>query len=354
MLGKHFYNESIRKTIVGFGTLFNNIELVRKDSDGDVVQAQRVPLTYGPREKLLARIYAQPDLLENQKTQITLPRISFEMTGISYDATRKLNPITTYKKTDNGNLKSQYLPVPYNLDFELSVISKNQDDAVQIVEQILPFFQPSLTISVNIIPDMNEVKDIPVVLQSVNVDDQYEGNYEQRRALIYNFTFVAKTYMYGPIHAQNTGVIRKVISDVYTTTNIETGTRELRYTVEPEALQDENMDSQFISAVNINTDSNTITLNSHGFVTGDKVTYRVGENSIAINPLQHLGTYYIIRIDANSFRLASTKRNATSSIALDLVVPAGAGTQHKFSVINEADVLLIDDDDNFGFNGEWS
>jgi len=354
MLGKAFYNESIRKTIVGFGTMFNNIQLIRKDSDGDIVQTLRVPLAYGPRDKFLARIFALPDLLESNKQQITLPRISFEMTGITYDSSRKLNPITTVKKTDNGDVKSQYLPVPYNLEFELSVISKNNDDAVQIVEQILPFFQPSLTISVNIIPDMNEMKDIPVILQSVTVDDQYEGDYTARRALIYNFIFVAKTYMYGPINANTGGVIRKVISDVYTTTNVETGTRELRYTVEPEALQDENEDGTLFSASAVNQASNTITLNAHGFVTGDKVTYRVGGNSIAITPLENLGTYYIIRIDANSFRVATTKKNASNNISIDLIIPASAGTNHKFSVVNAADVILLDDNDNFGFSGEWS
>ena len=140
MLGTHFYNESIRKTIVGFGTLFNNIELQRKDKDDSVKQTIKVPLAYGPIEKFLARVEAEPDLDKRRPTQIQLPRISFEMKGIAYDPGRKLGPTQICRTAKSGETDisySHYLPVPYNLDFEVAIISKNNDDAVQILEQIL-------------------------------------------------------------------------------------------------------------------------------------------------------------------------------------------------------------------------
>jgi len=352
MLGTHFYNETIRKTIVAFGTLFNNIELQRKDGQGDLVQTMKVPLAYGPREKFLARVQSAPDLLENQKTQITLPRIAFEMVGISYDNTRKTNTLQMVSApgANNETRKRQYVPVPYNLEFELSVISKNNDDMLQIVEQILPYFQPTFTLTINMSPEMGDKKDTPITLNSINIQDDYEGDFVKRRSLIYVLNFTAKTYFYGPISATD-GIIKQVNIDYYT--NINAAAREVRYTVEPAALQDYNNDgTAFNAATAVNINSNTITLNNHGFITGDFVQYR-DNGAATIGGLIDTGTYYIIKIDNSSFRLATSNRNAIDNYSVD-ITSTGSGTTHKFSVINALDDDLVEPDDNFGFNEEWS
>ena len=147
MLGNYTYNKVIRKCVIGFGTLFNNIE-VRKETGGTTFQKMKVPLAYGPKQKFLARLEGQPEL--NKKVAITLPRISFELSGLSYDSSRKLSPITVDKVKDGKNVRQIYTPVPYNLDFSLSILSKTNDEALEIVEQIVPIFQPSYNITIKI------------------------------------------------------------------------------------------------------------------------------------------------------------------------------------------------------------
>ena len=243
MFDNTFYHEIVRKTVVAFGTLFNNLYIVRTNNQGVVTQRMKVPLAYGPKQKFLVRLEQNPDLNKNVKTAITLPRIGFEMTGLSYDPGRKLNRIGTYKKTKGSDKKSQlrqYMPVPYDVTFSLFVMAKNSDDALQIVEQILPFFQPDYTITLNSIPDMNIVRDVPIVLNSVNYTDTYDGDFTTRRVLTYDFQFTAKVYLYGPVQSQK--VIRQVQVDQYSDTNTVTAKREQRYTVTPvpaDALGDE-------------------------------------------------------------------------------------------------------------------
>lgn len=244
MLGTHFYNESIKKTIIGFGTLFNNIELRKIDNSGTTIQTIKVPLAYGPREKFLARIESEPSLNNRKPVQIQLPRISFELQDIKYDSTRKLGPVQVCRtKSENpDSVISHYMPVPYNLTFQLSIISKNNDDAVQILEQILPYFQPHFSITITMLANTDEKKDIPIILQDVNIQDDYEGDFQSRRSLVYNLTFTVKSYIYGPV----------VTSDVIKTVNIDIGDninspRSLRYTVTPKALEDYNEDGEIDS-----------------------------------------------------------------------------------------------------------
>lgn len=242
MLGTHFYNESIRKTIVGFGTLFNNIELQRKDKDGVVKQTIKVPLAYGPIEKFLSRVEAEPDLDKRRPTQIQLPRISFEMKSIAYDAARKLGPTQICRTPKSGDVEktySHYLPVPYNLDFEVAIISKNNDDAVQILEQILPFFQPYFSITINMVAETSEKRDIPILLNNVSIQDDYEGDFSQRRTIIYTLTFTAKSYIYGPVTTSE--VIKKVNVDIGTAIKAN---RYVTYSATPKALEDLNNDGQ--------------------------------------------------------------------------------------------------------------
>lgn len=234
MLGTYFYHEIIRRTVIAFGTLFNDINIRHKDSSGDSISQMKVPLAYGPIQKFLARIEQQPEL--NKPIAMTLPRLSFEMTSIQYDATRKANITQTFKASDGTNLKKVYLPVPYNLGFQLNLIAKLNDDALQVVEQILPYFQPSFNLTVDLIDSIGEKRDIPVVLDNVSFTDDYEGDFSTRRILIYTFNFTAKTYLFGPIAESTEGLIRKVQVDYYTSTDTTTAKREMRYTVVPDPI----------------------------------------------------------------------------------------------------------------------
>lgn len=236
MLGTYSYHEIFRKTVVAFGTLFNNIELRRTD------EVMKVPLAYGPKQKFLARLEQNPDPT-NKRVQITLPRISFEINGITYDSSRKVSPTQKIKIAKDGDEnKNVFMPVPYNLSFELAIISKNQEDGLQILEQILPYFQPHYNLPVKLLPDVNETKDVPVVLNSVDYEDDYEGDFSTRRAIIYTLQFTVKTYLYGPV--TDSKVIKKVITDYYTDTNTTSAPREVRYTIQPDPI-DADADDDF-------------------------------------------------------------------------------------------------------------
>lgn len=240
MLGSHFYNETIRRTVIAFGTLFNNIEIQRKDpSDNSVIEKQKVPLAYGPKQKFLIRLEENPDL---RKVSITLPRLYFEMTGIEYDSTRKTSPIQKYKSiiNDNGDeVRTQYVPVPYNLNFELGIIAKSQDDALQISEQILPYFQPSFSLTLNMIPDMDEKRDVAIVLNGISHEDTWDDSFLQRRYITYTLNFTAKTYLYGPYNTAD--VIRKAIIHE-TVGDLSVGRRTITRTYTPKATTDINED----------------------------------------------------------------------------------------------------------------
>tara|TARA_B100002019_G_scaffold4100_1_gene3426 strand:+ start:392 stop:1177 length:786 start_codon:yes stop_codon:yes gene_type:complete len=228
MLGTYSYHEIFRRTVVAFGTLFNNIELRRTN------EVMKVPLAYGPKQKFLARLDQNPDPT-NKRVQITLPRISFEINGIQYDSSRKVSPTQKIKfAKDVDENKNAFMPVPYNLSFELAIISKNQEDGLQILEQILPFFQPHYNLPVKLVPEIDETKDVPVVLTSVDYEDDYENNFQTRRAIIYTLQFTVKTYLYGPVTDAKT--IKKVITDYYTDVNTTTAPREVRYTIQPDPV----------------------------------------------------------------------------------------------------------------------
>ena len=243
MLGNYFYHEIIRKTVIAFGTLFNDIHVRHDDQAGSPISDIKVPIAYGPRQKFLARITQQGEL--NKATQITLPRMSFEISSISYDSTRKAGITQTFKapnKDNDDKLTKVFMPVPYNLGFELNILVKLQDDGLQILEQILPFFQPGFTLSIDLVKSIGEKRDVPMILNSINQQDDYEGDFSTRRALIYTLSFTAKTFMFGHIAKTPEGLIRKVQLDYYSDTNTRTAKREQRYTVVPKAKKDYNDD----------------------------------------------------------------------------------------------------------------
>ena len=245
MLGSHFYNQIVRKNIIAFGTLFNNITLKSTDpSSGEILEETKVPLAYGPKQKFLVRLTDN----STSKVAITLPRLYFEMTGIEYDPTRKTSPIQKYKTIvdDNGNeVKVQYVPVPYNISFELGVIAKSQDDALQIVEQILPYFQPSFSVTLNMIPDMNEKKDVAIVLNNISSEDEWDDSFMDRRYIAYTLNFTMKSYLYGPYSTADIikkAIIHETIGDLAVNRRIATRT----YT--PKAVTDINEDGNIDAA----------------------------------------------------------------------------------------------------------
>ena len=210
MFGTYFYHQTSRKMVVAFGTLFNTIEVRRTNSAGSVVDTIKVPLSYGPKEKFLTRISADPNL--NPKIALTVPRMGFELTAMTYDGVRKLNTMGRNVAAGTTGLKKQFNPVPYNWDFSLYVYVKNAEDGTQILEQILPFFTPEFTVTMNLVSSMSEKRDIPLVLNSVSSEDTYEGDFASRRSIIWTLSFLMKGFLY-PSITDNAKVITDVTVD---------------------------------------------------------------------------------------------------------------------------------------------
>ena len=201
---EYFYNEVFRSVIIGFGSLFNGIEIKKSNS------IIKVPLAYGPTQKFLARMQQEADL--NKPVSITLPRMSFEFLGLQYDPTRKSTQTQTIinQTPDGAEVKKNYLPVPYNMRFELSIMTKLNDDMLQIIEQILPYFQPAYQLPINFLGNLKEKRDVAINLDNITMQDDYEGNFDTRRALIYTLSFTAKTTLFGPITDVTGDIIKKV------------------------------------------------------------------------------------------------------------------------------------------------
>jgi hypothetical protein len=200
-----FYHGIIRKSIVAFGRLFSDIYIDRKQGDsvtGTTIQRLQIPLAYAPKEKWLVRIEQDPTL-ENH-TYVSLPRMSFEILGYNYDPARKVNRMQQIKCGDGtGSVSTMYTPVPYNIDMSLYILTKTQEDGLQIVEQILPTFTPEYTMTINAVPDMNVKLDIPIILNSVAVNDEYDGDFQTRRFVTHTLNFQMKVNLFGPITGRN-------------------------------------------------------------------------------------------------------------------------------------------------------
>ena len=234
MFGTHFYNEGLRKLTIAFGQLFNNIVLQNTSSTGAITKRIRVPLAYAPKEKFIVRLEQQANLQSDREVSITLPRLGFEITGLSYDSTRKLNKMNKTIRVKNNEQGKKtnfnYTPVPYNINFSLYSFTATAENGLQIIEQILPFFQPEYTVTMNVVPELNLVRDIPIILNSVNYEDTYNGEFTQRRAVIYTLSFTAKTYLYGPMSNQK--VIKTAQADLGASTDSPL-TRDERIIVVP-------------------------------------------------------------------------------------------------------------------------
>ena len=325
MLGAYTYNKIIRKCVIGFGTLFNNIEVRKEKSDGTTYSRMKVPLAYGPRQKFLARLEQQADL--NQKVAITVPRLSFEMTGISYDAGRKLAPTTlTLKANTKDAVKKQFTPVPYNIDFELNIISKTNDEALEITEQIVPVFQPSYQMTIKLVDDMNEYRDIPIVLNSINYSDDYEGSFDDKKITLITMQFTVKSYIFGPVGTQ--GPIKKAKVD--TTLDVDlTKTRQIAYQVVPKAKTDKDQDG---------------TTELAGAITARSLVIEVQDYS-------NIPTQSYIEIGNEVFYVKSktSPNKLTVRRAQNGTTASAAAAGSKVDLIDAADDALLTSDDDFGF-----
>ena len=288
---EYFYNEIFRKTIISFGTLFNDISVKQ---EGSVV---KVPLAYGPTQKFLARLEQAPNL--SQSVAISLPRMSFEFIGLTYDPARKVTTTQqiTVKDPDSGSdTKKAFMPVPYNMQFELAIMCKLNDDALQIVEQILPYFQPQYNLTVQLVEGLKEKRDIPIILENVSMQDDYEGDYTTRRVLLYTMRFTAKTYLFGPITSATKDIVKSV-SVRYLAGGSKSTERDITYSVKPRAIKDYSGDIRTelaedidIAATEINVEDGTqITVKKYveidgeemyvSKITGNKLTVKRGEDS---------------------------------------------------------------------------
>ena len=329
MLGTYYYHEILRKTVISFGTVFNDIRIRHTNSDGSPFSEMRVPLAYGPVQKFLARLDQQPEL--NKATTMSLPRMSFETTNIVYDPTRKAGITQTFKATDGTNLRKVYMPVPYNVGFELNIMTKLNDDALQIVEQILPYFQPSFNLTVDLVKVIGEKRDIPVVLDNISFQDDYEGDYETRRALIYTLNFTAKTYLFGPVADTSDGLIKKVQVDYYSTVDRENARRQLRYTATPKALKDYNNDNTAVLDEPITKSKTKISVNdSTNFAVGDRII--IGTEIMKIKSIPDNGSLTVTR-------------------GWDKTTAASHLENTSIDILSNADDILVEPDDDFGFNG---
>ena len=324
---EYFYHEIFRKTVIGFGTLFNNINIKHRDGSDNTYSVMKVPLAYGPTQKFLARLEQAADL--NKPVQLSLPRLSFEMTGLSYDPTRKTTATKSFITREEGDKKTQkktYMPVPYNMRFELSIMSKTNEDALQIIEQILPYFQPAYNLTITLVDAIKEKKDIPIQLEGISMDDQYEGDFTTRKALIYTIRFSAKTYLFGPV-GSSSGLIKSATVDV--TTIAPRGPREVRYTVTPRATQDYDNDATTSIAEDLSAEERYITVN-------DASSLSVYSRFVIDSEMM-----YIEKIDGNQLVV---KRGYEGTVAAEHVNGA------TVNVLTAADDALIEVGDDFGFN----
>ena len=335
---EYFYHEILRKTIIAFGTLFNGMTIKHKDSDGETGSVIRVPLAYGPTQKFLARLEQSPDL--NKSVQITLPRMSFEMIGMQYDPSRKVTTTQTFlagSDSDKSVNKKAYMPVPYNMQFELAIMCKLNDDALQLVEQILPYFQPQYSLTVDLVESLGEKRDIPVTLENITMVDDYEGDFSTRRVLLYTLRFSAKTYLFGPVSSVTDDIIKKVsigyIAAESSGTTARTGGRDVTYSVTPRATK--NYDG--VVATNL---SDNISLGDVTFLVDDGTALTVDNYIVVDNE-----SMYVDKINGNEITVL---RGQDGTTAATHVKGADVGK------ITSADNDLIEVGDDFGFDGSYA
>lgn len=329
---EYFYHEIIRKTVIAFGTLFNGISVRHLNDSGDITSNIKVPLAYGPTQKFLARLQQVPEL--NKPVQVTLPRMSFELIGMSYDTSRKLTTTQSFltKDVNNNQIKKAYLPVPYNLNFELSIMTKLNDDMLQIVEQIIPYFQPNYNLTVDLVKEIGEKRDIQVVLDNISMTDNYEGDFNERRALVYTLKFTAKTYLFGPVSSDSisSDIIKKVSIGLIAGDPSNLARREVTYSVEPRAIQNYTGTVVTTLAKDVSKIDTLLEVsNSTGITQGSYIEINKEE-------------LYVESVSGNTLVV---RRGQDSTTVLEHI----SGSDIK--LITTSDDLLIKPGDDFGFSG---
>lgn len=246
--GNHFYHATMRKSVAVFGTLFNNISVIRKNGSGGVLNQIKVPLAYGPVQKFLARI--DQDLKADSSMAIKLPRMSFEIISLDLDTTQKfqrgVSAVCSESATSSSKVTNIKSVTAYDIGIQLNVMAKNQDDGLQIVEQILPYFQPEYTVSIKPIDDMSFSQDVPIILNSVSISDSYEGDFTERRVLVYTLDFKMKMKFYGPVN--ETGIIKEIDVNFAENPGISTLIEQMDITIDP---IDSNIDESYTIVTSI-------------------------------------------------------------------------------------------------------
>lgn len=330
---EYFYNEIFRSVIIGFGSMFNGVEIQHKNESDNSVSTLKVPLAYGPTQKFLARIEQQANL--NKSTQMSLPRMSFEFTDLQYDPTRKSTQTQQFvvKNSTGSEIKKGYVPVPYNMTIQLSVMTKLNDDMLQIIEQILPYFQPSYNLPINFLGDFKEKRDVPIQLEGISMEDDYEGNFETRRALVYTLTFTAKTFLFGPLSDVSGDIIRKVTIGYVAGSSgpgLRNPERDLTYRVVPRAVQD--YDDSYVTTITEDIDLTEKIIEVADASQLSAATYiQIGKEEM-----------YIEKVSGNKL---TVKRGQDTSTAAEHVLGAGVAT------ITADDANFIEVGDDFGFDG---
>ena len=336
---EYFYNEILRRTIIGFGTLFNSIEVQQENS------VLRIPLAYGPTQKFLARIEQSPDL--NKPTAITLPRMSFEFTGLTYDPSRKVTTTQTFiakDKDDGTESKKSFMPVPYNMQFELSIFTKLNDDALQIVEQILPYFQPSYNLTIELVDQIKEKRDVPIILESVTMQDDYEGDFSTRRVLYYTLRFTAKTYLFGPTSTATKDIIKRATVSYLTGTDTTNTTREITYSATARALKSYTNNVVTTLAQDITATTKTFEVADATGIKADKYIF-IGDEELFVRSK----TDNKITVDRGRDNTKAEKHVSGASVkGIDYTET----TAPSFGPIG-TDSALIEEGDNFGFDGGY-
>lgn len=319
----HFYYQLTRKYVILFGNMFNNVSLIKTNKDtGAEIERVKVPIVYAPKEKYYARLRSDPNL--ERPVQVILPRMSFELTGFTYDATRKQNSLLrTAKGNTASRVSSQYMGVPYDLTFDLQIYARNVDDGTHIVEQILPYFNPDYTVTIDSIPELGFLKDVPIILNSVDNIIEHEGNFDAVRYVAWTLNFTVKAYYYGPVTTPK--IIRKVITNIYNDPSLKSG---------------------YITKLNLSPTGNGV------FKIGDVAyqgsTYDTATAYGEVVKWDNSNNKVMLAGVQGQFKVDNTIRGATTNAKYS-IVSFDASPVKLANIIIEPDPLSAEPDDDFGY-----
>ena len=340
MLGNsHFYNRTIRKIVVAFGTVLNDIQLVRYNKSGTAYEHFKVPLNYGSKEKFITRITSDPTLTKS--IAITVPRISFELTGMSYDSGRKqISTMQNFNQTASG-FKSQYVPVPYDFNFSVSIYVRNTEDGTQIIEQILPFFTPDFTVTVDFIHEMGKKFDVPIILNSVNTTTDYEGDLMSTRMITWDLEFTVKGFIWPPVKSPTGGLIGASYANTAAPGGVSYGRAITNAYIEPNDKAAQRVTIDYANGNNYFTTGETIRVQGNDTLVGKVVYFSNSNNGVLIvgslNELLQVGDIVTGDYSRSKYTITSTEKTPIKIV----------------QIVTTADPLSSAPDDEFGFSEEF-